>query len=162
MKTIPLTNSNLLAVVDDQDYAAMSAHNWQLNKRNGAVQRCVRVNGKIVTLYLARQIMGEPEGKMVDHWDHDKLNHRRKNLRVATRSQNGANRKKQKNPSFSKFKGVSLFRGKWTAQIVDGGRKVHLGRFTSEDEAAQAYDSAAPQRFGRFALTNTEEVTPLT
>jgi hypothetical protein len=50
-------------------------------------------------------------------------------------------------------KGVNLYRnGKWRATI---GQR-HLGYFDTAQEAADAYDRAAVEHFGEFALTNKE------
>ncbi len=155
MKFITLTNSNLIRVmVDDGDHEWLSRRRWQLNKANGAVQRCQRIQGANTTILLARQIMGEPKGKVVDHRNHDKLDNAKQNLRVATPSQNGGNRIKQRAQSLSKFKGVSRFAGKWTAHITLNGKKRQLGAFGSEVDAARAYNRAAESAFSEFAYKN--------
>ena len=91
----------------------------------------------------------------VDHWNGDGLDNRRRNLRAATPSQNQHNRRKRLGCS-SRFKGVHWHKrhGKWAAKIRIDGRQLHLGYFPVERDAAAAYNLAANQEFGEFALTN--------
>ena len=95
----------------------------------------------------------------LDHIDGNPLNSCIENLRGATHQENGMNRKKNESMNgksqSSKFKGVSLFNRnkKWRAYI---GRE-YLGSFTSELEAAKAYDNAALERDGEFAKLNFED-----
>jgi len=42
----------------------------------------------------------------------------------------------------------------WEAQIKIDGKTKHLGHFKREEDAARAYDEAARQLFGKFALFN--------
>ncbi|KAJ4813985.1 AP2-like ethylene-responsive transcription factor ANT [Rhynchospora pubera] len=58
----------------------------------------------------------------------------------------------------SVYRGVTKRRkdGRWQARIglVCGSRDIYLGTFTSEEEAAEAYDIAAVKLRGRSAITN--------
>lgn len=107
---------------------------------------------------LHRLLLNPPKGLDVDHKNHDGLDNRRHNLRVATRSQNQGNRRINKAGCSSQYRGV--YRecpGKWRAQIGGGGltdTRVRLGTFTSEEAAARAYDKAALERWGEFATLN--------
>lgn len=94
-------------------------------------------------------------GVGVDHRDHNGLNNQRKNLRKATQSQNNGNLRKTPGRS-SQFKGVSFRRdrGCWKSQIRFHGQLHFLGLFDCEKLAARAYDCAARQFFGEFALLN--------
>ena len=91
----------------------------------------------------------------VDHINGDKADNRACNLRAATRQQNLRNRRARKT-STSSYMGVCLpsQRSKWIAQIKIGDRNVSLGAFTSEEEAALAYDKAAAIHHGEFARLN--------
>ena len=85
-------------------------------------------------------ITDSSSNNQIDHIDINPLDNRIENLRVATCSQNTRNQKKLNNCS-SKFKGVSWHKGssKWEAKISIDGKSKHLGYFTNEEEAAEAY-----------------------
>jgi hypothetical protein len=104
---------------------------------------------------MHRYLIDAPEGLEVDHIDQDSLNNCRSNLRLATKSQNGANtRRFDTEGEVKKSRGVGFYRGRWTASIKVNGKSIYLGRFDSEDAAKRAYDVAAKEHFGEFALLN--------
>jgi len=93
-------------------------------------------------------VYGEwPVGEL-DHIDRDPTNNRIENLRVATDSQQSANRG---NTRPGRLKGAYERKGKWRSGIrVDGMRKW-LGTFDTEEEAHEAYGRAAREHFGEYA-----------
>jgi HNH endonuclease len=93
---------------------------------------------------------GEFPPQFVDHIDCDPSNNRWRNLRSATLSQNGANRRLNTNNKVG-LKGVKFNRGKFVATIKKDGKMTHLGRFATADAAHKAYNNAATETFGQFA-----------
>jgi len=110
--------------------------------------------GKRQLILMHRQLMEPTDDQEVDHRDQHKffcfkvVDNRRENLRNVTTSQNLHNQRKQVGCS-SRFKGVVWRkRGeKWQAQIMINRRQIHLGLFTSQEEAAHAYNQAHQQYF---------------
>lgn len=92
--------------------------------------------------------------KYLDHINARRSDDRIANLRKATASENARNRSSAKGSS-SRFLGVSRFRGRqWRASIQSPGHPVHIGYFTSEEEAARAYDRVASRLHSEFARLN--------
>jgi hypothetical protein len=136
------------ALVDDADYElVIAAGPWHANVKPNAVY-AVNSAGK----KLHRFLTGITEPSIdVDHKNHNTLDNRRANLRVATKSQNHANTRKLPGTS-SRFKGVYFYKrtGKWRAKIRVRGKHISLGYFNSEIDAALAYYEAAREHFGEF------------
>lgn len=105
---------------------------------------------------LHRMVMGAVKGQTIDHINNDGTDNRKGNLRVVTQQQNSMNRKPSGN---RKYKGVYFNKqqGKYNAHIKYHSKKMHLGTFPTEIDAALAYDSAAAGLFGEFAVLNFPE-----
>jgi hypothetical protein len=86
----------------------------------------------------------------------------KENCRWATKSEQSRNtRKISSKKTTSKYKGVSFEkrRNHWVAQIYyEKGKRVYLGAFSTEEEAAIARDEAAKKYHKEFAYLNN--VTP--
>lgn len=150
---LPLSNSHKFATVDiaDKDITD-KVRTWSLNG-GGHVGGWISGNGGITSLHrlLLADELAKPEhdGKDVDHINRDKLDNRRVNLRIVSRSINQRNRMRS---GSSRFPGVSWYKSskKWKATIVipsisgrGRGRSQYLGKFTNEKDAARAYRARA-------------------
>ena len=161
MKRIRLSpNSSTLAtyaIVDDADYDKLSQHTWHVHECRGrkCAMRTITHNGKTSGILMARQIMGAGPNEQVDHINHNAIDNRRQNLRCCTLMQNLQNQQKKCKAS-SVYKGVTwnILHKKWLARIGINYKRIHLGYFTSEVEAAKAYDKKAVKLFGEFACLN--------
>jgi hypothetical protein len=92
------------------------------------------------------------EGFDIDHIDRNKLNDSLANLRLATKAQNGYN-KRSFGPT-SRYKGVHQHQKGFVAQISIGGVSKYLGYFQKEEDAARAYDEVARELHGEFFVPN--------
>ena len=143
------------AIVDVEDYPKLDGYDWQLFESESKNFYAVRLDGnKLVKMH--REIMNAPAGVFVDHRYGDGLDNRKKNLRIATRAQNQYNRRKTSGKTSSKYKGVHLDRNrnKYRAIIGCNRKRIFLGYFDNETDAAKAYDEAAKKYHGEFAKLN--------
>jgi hypothetical protein len=105
-------------------------------------------------IWMHRQILGIEgcDGTFVDHIDGNPLNNRRKNLRIATLTQNNQNVGIRPNNT-SGFKGVHFHKlaKKYVASIRNQGKSIHLGFFDTPESAHEAYCQAAIRFHGEFA-----------
>lgn len=155
MKELKLTKGKI-SLLDDEDYVkALEAGKWCVsggyayNRRHGL---------------LHRFLLGFPKGTQgvkgrssvqVDHINHDKLDNRRDNLRVASITENARNKSVTTN-SYTRLKGAHFdsYNQHWMARIRVDGRLVYLGVFETDVDAAAAYNKAATYYFGEYAKLN--------
>ena len=114
--------------------------------------RVIRINKilhyahRLAHLYMK----GEWPPRGIDHKDGDGFNNRWKNLRLATQSQNLANRKSVGNAAGLKGVRPQLY-GRFAATIKVRRKDIYLGMFDTPKEAHDAYVEAAREHFGEFA-----------
>jgi hypothetical protein len=162
-RLIALTQ-NQVAKVDAEDFDRINQWNWYAhwNPITKSFYAMRRFSNKERRWRMEAIVMPPSKGKRIDHISHDTLDNRKKNLREATRSQNGMNRRPWKGAR-SGFKGVSVEirypRKKWLAYIRKNQKRIHLGTFDTPEKAARAYDDAAKKLFGEFAHLNFPEPT---
>lgn len=153
-KLIPLTKGQS-AIVDDADFDWLSQWKWcfiAIKRHTGYAVRHGSGNNKKL-IYMHRFIMNAPDGVQIDHKNICGIDNQRSNLRFATVSQNNANTRPR--GKHSPYKGVYPQKLKWIAVIG----KTRIGSFTSETDAALAYNQAAILQFGEFARLNIIEGT---
>lgn len=149
-KQIPLTQG-LSAIVDITDFDWLNKWKW-CALRDGRTFYAVRFvrKGGAKLIRMHREIMELKNGEYADHINGDGLDNRKSNLRLATASQNGANRRLGIN-NCSGIKGVIRLGNGWNAQITFHGKTKNLGHFADIESAKRQYQQAAIQLFGEFA-----------
>jgi hypothetical protein len=154
MKEMLLTKGKV-ALVDDEDYKFLIQWKWNFSStgyaaRNGGTYK------KRKNIKMHRLIMRATSGMEVDHINGNRLDNRRCNLRICTRSQNHCN-VGLSSRNTSGFKGIVFDYKTWNAKITKNGKRIHLGCFKNKEDAARAYDRAAKELFGEFAKLNFNE-----
>jgi hypothetical protein len=156
---IPLTRG-YVAIVSCED-ADLAGRKWyvRVNRIGMAyVYRSIKIKEKFRHVAMHRIILSRilerplDEHEFVDHINHNPLDNRRCNLRLATKVENNQNSRKRRDNT-SGFKGVywNKWSKKWGAQIYTNGRHIHLGYFSTPEIAHEAYKKAAEQYHGEFS-----------
>jgi hypothetical protein len=152
-RKIPLTQGKY-AIVDPEDYERLMQYKWFAKRFKGRFYAGRTVKKRTVRMHQA--IIGDVEGKIIDHINHNGLDNRKANLRFATMQQNSWNQRKSRGNYSSRYKGVawSKSRKKWRTRITLNGRVIFIGHFDDERTAAMAYDARAKELFGDYAAPN--------
>lgn len=165
-RTIPLGNG-VVASVDEEDYSQLSPFVWYAHKggKNGShiyAGRSVVVGGRRKILLMHRQILGLDFGdkRYGDHAQHNTLDNRRyvngkPNLRIATSSENGCNRKRTGKTSSSGRRNIQLIAksGMYRVRIAVGGKLMHIACRPTLQEAEAVYEEVKLKYHGDFAYS---------
>jgi len=156
-----LLGSGKYTIVDDVDYDWLNQYMWKLDGYGyviNATYRSELCNTPCSPISsMSRMILELEYGdkRQADHINHNILDNRRSNLRVATIAENQHNQKIRSGGT-SQYKGVywNKRNKKWHVKIKINNKAKYLGQFSKEKYAAQAYNLAAKRYFGNFAYLN--------
>lgn len=150
------------ALVSPEDVPLISGYRWNMSRGRSTDYAEAKIGPmhQRRTIQMHRLIMGVVDkGRevQVDHINHNGLDNRRSNLRLATHSENLRNQGPRR--PMSRYKGVKFDRriNAWIATISVDGAQKRLGPFNTEKIAARAYDVAALEHYGEFAFLNFPE-----
>lgn len=150
---IPLTQGQH-TLIDECDVQRVSRYKWQAEwsahtRSFYASTSVTKSPGRQTKVSLHRLITGAAPGQEVDHANHDTLDNRRSNLRIATRSENVRNRRGVPSNNTSGYVGVFWVKRdlRWRAQVTIHGRKSHVGYFADARSAAIARDEFLRNNF---------------
>jgi len=158
MITIPLSQNKYM-LVDEKDYPLIKRFKWYAIRRAHIfyAETTIQANNHRQRILAHRLLLGLRPGdrREADHINHNGLDNRQQNLRVADRQKNCRNMRPYKNTT-SKYKGVAWdkYRKKWRAYSKIDGQQKYLGRFDREIDAAVAYNNFASRYFGEYATLN--------
>jgi hypothetical protein len=153
-RTIPLTKGQV-AIVDAADFDWLTRWRWHAhwNRCTNSFYACrsTDVDGKLVRIWMAQEILMPQPGFIADHKNHDTLDNTRKNLRPATRGQNSSNSRTRRD-NLSGLKGAhwDARHQVWKSAIRSNGKLKNLGVFPSAETAHAAYVKAAKDIHGEF------------
>ena len=156
MRKIKLTKGKV-AIVDDDMFDFLNQWSWSFDgwyatRWISSIKR--NRSDRVDAIGMHRVVADTPEGKDTDHKNGNRLDNRRENLRICTKSQNQHNKGISKNNT-SGYKGVHQNRwGDWVSQIKLNHKQIYLGTFQTPIEAAIAYNEAALEYHGEFAYQN--------
>jgi hypothetical protein len=137
------------ALVDDDDYRELEKWKWAVNCNGYAIRR----EGQ-KSFLMSRWIMKATDSDFViDHINHNRLDNRKSNLRVASYTLNAHNRTKAANTT-SIYMGVNKDNGKWVGHVTKDGKTYKTGTFDSELLAAWTVDCKARDLYGDDARLN--------
>lgn len=167
MKEIFLTRG-FKAKVSDCDFERIAQFRWCVKSAKEKAYAVSRLGGGPI-VRMHRLILDQVGEAWVDHIDGDGLNNQRSNLRIVSKRQNVMNsgkwsfrNKEQGKRCTSKFKGVCKSNNPkshpkdrpFMSYITKEYKRVYLGWFSTEEEAAEAYNKAAREAFGDHARLN--------
>lgn len=157
---IPLSKG-IFALVDADVAERVNQKFWTaiVNKKSKTCYALFRDQASKKTVFLHNWLVKVPKGMVIDHINGDGLDCRRSNMRICLPAENKRNNGKWHSKTSSTFKGVHYaprYRLKWAVAIGVNHKTIHVGRFATEIEAAQAYDAAARKHFGKFARPNVQ------
>ena len=140
-------------LVDDEDYVLLSRISWRTVIYNKPTSSHKRPFASITPQSLIINNVIQT-GMVIDHIDRNPFNNCKSNLRIVDYSTNAQNR--SRNPKAkSKYKGVhKTSPGRYVAHIHFRNKCIHLGVFSSEIDAAKAYNNNAKRLFGDNAFIN--------
>lgn len=145
------------AVIDEEDYERINQYNWWVykGKYTDYAVGSVIIDGMRRVIRMHQFVISGSFSE-VDHMNSNGLHNYKSNLRGATKSQNMMNQQVQLRNKSSKHKGVSWNKGidRFTSYITHNRKRMHIGCFDNEDEAALSYNAKAIELFGEFARLN--------
>jgi hypothetical protein len=104
-----------------------------------------------------------PEGLEINHKNKIPGDDRIQNLELVSRTENSRYTRLLKATNTSGFRGSFYHKRteKWYSKIKVDKKAIFLGYFSSVEEAARAYDKAALQYHGKYAVLNFPDGSPV-
>lgn len=140
-KWMLFNNSDKKAFYDVDDAEEIEKHIWWVDTKGYAR---TLIDGSDVMMH---QYLGY---NRPDHYNRNKLDNRRSNLKTCTKEQNAQNHPLRKDNTYGVI-GIQNKNGLWQADITENRTYHYLGLFSSFDDAVKARLCAEKKYFGEFS-----------
>lgn len=154
---IPVKRNNKFYGIIKIDYAdrdMFKEFKWHISAAGYVIRaQLSKINKLRPPLFLHREILKAPKGKVVDHINHNKLDNRRSNLRICSQAENTQNTKVYKNNK-SGYTGVFYnkhIRGKKWQAMITLNNKQYIKYCATREEAIKERKKLAKKYFKEFA-----------
>lgn len=155
LKIISKKYGDIYTMIDDEFKNLVSNYKLRVSKSgNNLYIKCRKIGDKTFkSINIHNLITGF---SFVDHINGNTLDNRLENLKDSNYSKNNKNASKRKDYKYSKYKGVGYDRSakKWKARIQANGKRIEIGLFNSEIEAAIAYNTKSIELHGKDGRLN--------
>lgn len=135
--------------IDREDLAKVRYYKWRVDTN------CHVITGNCTSTRprkeLSHIVMNCPDGMVVDHKDGNPLNNRKKNLRICTQQENLCNKHFMSNSNSGEIGIIwDKSRKRWAPEIRKDGKRYHLSRYKTIEEARYARYIGELILFGEF------------
>lgn len=150
-----ITNSGKEFIIDTDDFEKVKNYCWYISSQ-GYVCANSR-NGNSKRLNIHRIVMDAKKGDLVDHKNWNKLDNRKSNLRLASKSQNNTNIKLKSNNTTG-YPGITMNKsGSYVVRISQNGTRIYLGTYKNFEDAVKVRRSAEIELHGDWSGENNKQ-----
>lgn len=132
---------------DLEDYNKIKEHCWCVDNKDKYV--CTLIEGKRFRLHNI--VMGDKDGKVIDHIDGNRVDNRKENLRLVTRHQNNMNVTKVPNTKSGVIGVFQTKSMKWKACITYKYKRYNLGVYDKLEDAIRERLKKEKELFGEYS-----------
>lgn len=140
------------SLIDIDDVDKCKKYKWSLHSQGYAHNGHVGMLHNYITNHKGREVI-------IDHEDHNRLNNKKSNLRIADYAQNTINRSKPCAINTSGVTGVSFSKKqrKWHAYIAVDKKRINLGYLNDFELAKQIRLDAEIKYYGEYSPFKNEQ-----
>jgi hypothetical protein len=156
------TTKGQFAVVGIDDFPLLSQLKWQAywsDHTQSYYPKCAwhdpTRKSRQRHISMSRLIMGvvDDPSVWVDHINHDTMNHRRNNLRLANAKQSARNRRIRRAQGLKWTTPAS--NGRWIAQVTVDEKRIYLGQYDTAEEAHEVSKTVMLKSHAEFVCSET-------
>lgn len=136
-------------ICDKEDWNKSKQYNWYLNN-SGYARASINKRMVLFHNFILDYVPDNSKADVCDHISGDKLDNRKSNLRIVSRTQNCINRGRLKPTKHNFPRGVYKIGNKFEAYLTLNHKTNYLGLFNTIDEAVVARKIAEKQYFGEY------------